>query len=669
MGEKLALIIATSQYKDTALRQLIAPAQDAESLARVLESPAIGGFQVRILVNEPSSKVNLEIEDFCDNRNRDDLLVVYFSGHGIKDSDGQLYFATIDTQLVRHNVRRATAVAASFVNQVMSRCRSRRQILLLDCCYSGAFKEGMLTKAGKAVGVGEQLEGQGRVVLTASDALQYSFEGEHVQGEGVRSVFTRTLAHGLETGEADLDRDGVYSLDEVYDYVYVQVSDVQPEQRPMKMGYVEGKIFLGNNPRPRPAELPSELQDSLLDSRPWVRKGAQQELARLLSGNNQGLSLAARDALTTLAKADDSFEIREMAEECLLAYPEGLFPDRQQPSATAKASDVRKQPERDIATGVTQKQCQPLQKGSWNKQSPGVTPLAIFRGTGPLPISVNSIAFATPQLGWAVCDGGIILHTVNGGTRWKKQKSGTSTILNCVAFATPHVGWAVGWEGTILHTVDGGATWKKQKSDTRDKLLSVACATPLECWAVGSRGTILRTLNGGASWIQQNSGTDQHLYSVVFATRQAGWAVGFQGIILHTVNGGASWIQQNSGTSATLNCVAFATAHVGWAVGWEGTILHTVDGGATWKKQKSDARDKLSSVACVTSLECWAVGWEGTILHTVDGGTTWKEQDSGTNELLFSVAFATPQVGCAVGTRGTILQWASQSDSQSGLTK
>jgi Caspase domain len=323
MGEKLALIIAVSQYQDAALRQLIAPAQDAEALARVLANPAIGGFQVQTLVNETSSRVNLEIETFCDNRKHDDLLVLYFSGHGIKDTDGQLYFATTDTQLVRHSVRRATAVAASFVNQVMSHSRSRRQILLLDCCYSGAFKEGMLAKAGGGVGVGEYFEGRGRVVLTASNAFQYSFEGEQVEGEGIRSVFTRRLVQGLETGEADLDRDGAYSLDEVYDYLYARVSDEQPEQKPMKMGFVEGKIFIGNNPCPRSAELPPELQESLQDHRPWVRKGAVPELEKLLAGSNKGLALAARDALTALAMGDDSFEVRIMAEKYLAASAEG----------------------------------------------------------------------------------------------------------------------------------------------------------------------------------------------------------------------------------------------------------------------------------------------------------------------------------------------------------
>jgi tetratricopeptide (TPR) repeat protein/Tol biopolymer transport system component len=323
---KSALIIANYRYEHPDLRQLVAPAQDAESLARVLADRALGGFEVRTVINEPHHRVNLEIESFCENRKRDDLLLIYFSGHGIKDADGQLYFATVDTQLSQHNVRCATAVSAYFVNEMMSRSRSRRQILLLDCCYSGAFKHGMLAKGGKRVGAGEQFEGQGRVVLTASDALQYSFEGGHVEGEGVRSVFTRTLVQGLETGEADLDRDGLFSLDEVYDYLYDRVSDEQPEQKPTKMGYVEGRIFIGTNPRPLAAELPPELQLSLDHSLAGVRVGAVQELERLLAAKSKGLVLAAQAALARLASGDDSLQVRAAAAKALARRSTALVP-------------------------------------------------------------------------------------------------------------------------------------------------------------------------------------------------------------------------------------------------------------------------------------------------------------------------------------------------------
>jgi formylglycine-generating enzyme required for sulfatase activity len=342
----------------------------------VLEDPAIGGFQVQTLIDQPSHKVSLEIESFYDNRKRDDLLLLYFSGHGIKDADGRLYFATIDTQLVQHNVRRATAVGAHFVNEVMSRSRSRRQVLLLDCCYSGAFKEGMLAKGDKRVGAGDQFEGQGRVVLTASDALQYSFEGERVEGEGIRSVFTSTLVHGLETGEADMDGDANYSIDDVYDYIYARVSDEHPEQKPMKMGYVEGKIFIGNNPRPRAAELPPELQESLGHFLPMVRKGAVEELGRLLAANNKGLVMAAQAALTSVARQDDSLQVRTAAEKCLAAHAEapaaGAKQAADQPAAEAtkrvRGEEAQRERERLEADRLAAQKAESVDKARANRE-------------------------------------------------------------------------------------------------------------------------------------------------------------------------------------------------------------------------------------------------------------------------------------------------------------
>lgn len=79
-----------------------------------------------------------------------------------------------------------------------------------------------------------KFQGKGRVVLTASDSTQYSFEGNHVVGEGTRSVFTRSLVRGLTTGEADLDSDGDISIDELYSYVHDRVVEEMPQQRPKK---------------------------------------------------------------------------------------------------------------------------------------------------------------------------------------------------------------------------------------------------------------------------------------------------------------------------------------------------------------------------------------------------------------------------------------------------
>src|SRR3990172_13353213 len=127
MAEKrYALIIASWDYTaDLGLRKLVAPPQDAAALARVLQDPAIGGFEVRTLLNEPSPKVAEEIEAFFVERQRDDLALLYFSGHGIKDVNGQLYFAMPNTRLDR---LRATAIKAYDVNEMIRGSWARQQV-------------------------------------------------------------------------------------------------------------------------------------------------------------------------------------------------------------------------------------------------------------------------------------------------------------------------------------------------------------------------------------------------------------------------------------------------------------------------------------------------------------------------------------------------------------
>ena len=319
MSNRYALLVATYQYDDDNLRRLIAPAKDAEMLARVLSDPDIGGFQTKTLLNESSFMVRQEIEAFFLDRKSDDLLLLYFSGHGLKDDYGKLYYAFVDTTRTR---LRSTAISANYVNEAMRDSRSRQQVLLLDCCYSGAFAKGMVAKADMKIGSLDLLKGQGRVVLTASDSIQYAFESDNLMGEGKSSVFTRILVDGLETGKADRDQDGLISLDELYDYVNDKIIEESSYQRPEKwfLG-VQGEIIIAKNPHlsGKMVELPKELQKDLESPYPWRRKGAVSELGQLIQSRDQELSNAALQALSRLAD-DDSKQVSAAANEVLHLY-------------------------------------------------------------------------------------------------------------------------------------------------------------------------------------------------------------------------------------------------------------------------------------------------------------------------------------------------------------
>ncbi len=335
-----ALIVASYHYTDPGLRQLHAPASDARALEAVLQDPGIGGFDVRTLLNAPAHEVNLAVEEFFADRRPDDLLLVHFSCHGVKDEDGDLYFATSNTMLRRLG---ATAVGADFVNRCISRSRSRRIVLLLDCCYAGAFERGMTARAGTEVGIEAQFGGRGRAVITASSAMEYAFEGEELAdvGDPQPSVFTSALVKGLETGEADRDQDGLVALDELYDYIYDAVRATTPHQTPGKWMFgVQGEMVIARRSRPvtTPAELPRELQEAIGSPLAMVRAAAVQELTRVLTGRHAGMALGARLALERLAN-DDSRTVAAAAMAALGSQTPSLSAVTALPDDLAAAPD------------------------------------------------------------------------------------------------------------------------------------------------------------------------------------------------------------------------------------------------------------------------------------------------------------------------------------------
>jgi len=67
------------------------------------------------------------------------LLLFYFSGHGVLDDRGQSYLALKDTD---SKLLRWTAIPARYITAEIDNSQSQRQVLILDCCHSGAFASG-----------------------------------------------------------------------------------------------------------------------------------------------------------------------------------------------------------------------------------------------------------------------------------------------------------------------------------------------------------------------------------------------------------------------------------------------------------------------------------------------------------------------------------------------
>jgi len=326
-GRRSALIVASDVFEDAGLGRLQAPAADAEALARVLGDPGIGGFQVRVVHNEASHVVQGHVEDLFAEGRPDDLLLLHFSGHGLKSDSGELFLAATNT---RPDRLASTAVSADFVQRCMRGSRARSIVLFLDCCYGGAFGEGVAVRAAGPANVldsfpaGKLGGGRGRAVITASSAMEYAFEGSALATTDQKqpSVFTAAVVAGLESGAADRDEDGLVSLTELYDYVFDQVRAQNPNQTPSRDIELQGELYVARSRRRRvrAVPLPADLRHAVEDANMYTRLGAVGELRARLASADPGVALGAREALEAMVRSDTSY-VAEAAGAALATAP------------------------------------------------------------------------------------------------------------------------------------------------------------------------------------------------------------------------------------------------------------------------------------------------------------------------------------------------------------
>ncbi len=241
---KVALLIGVSEYQSSEFQDLAAAERDVAAMREVLVQSGIGGFaaaDVTVLLNPKPQPMREALDRLFAERKSDDLVVLYFSGHGVVDDGGKFHLTTAQTD---KGLLNSTAIPAIFVHGLMEGSRSKQQVLILDCCFSGAFAKGMTAK-GEAVNLQPQLGGRGRAVLTSSSAVEYSF----AQKESLLSIYTQYVVEGLRTGIADEGGDGWISVDELHSFAQAKVREATPVMQPKIYAVEEGyKIILAKAP-------------------------------------------------------------------------------------------------------------------------------------------------------------------------------------------------------------------------------------------------------------------------------------------------------------------------------------------------------------------------------------------------------------------------------------
>ena len=344
MSKKVALLIGVSEYGE-GIPSLSGPLNDVAAIKRVLSNPNRGGFdEVETLINPKVAAMQTSVQKIFKDCRQDDLVLLYFSGHGITDDNNRLYLATKGTS---KDYYEATSVSARFIQYVSLKSCTKRQAIILDCCYSGAFAEGWQAKS-IGLDLKKELGAEGRVVLTSSTATQTSFQ----QVREELSLYTKYLIEGIETGAADNDKDGKIHADELHDYAKAKVQEENPKQKPGIIIAREGfKIILSQAPKETEYQHAKQVKQQQQEQEDYENKLQEykQEFALVIE---RGYSLDGRvrdtlkDFQNWLGLTDEDIA---RIEQPILAQEEEAKRRRKQETERAKQLELQKKRRRLLA--------------------------------------------------------------------------------------------------------------------------------------------------------------------------------------------------------------------------------------------------------------------------------------------------------------------------------
>ncbi len=277
--------------------------------------------------------------------------------------------------------------------------------------------------------------------------------------------------------------------------------------------------------------------------------------------------------------------------------------------------------------------------------------------TSGTTVTLNSVYFASADIGFICGNSGVILKTTNKGANWQTLSSGTTGNLYSVRFINTSTGFAAG-DNLILKTTNGGVSWQVNHNISGISLRTIFFLNASTGYAAGSGGAVLKTTNTGVSWSVLVISPPDTYTSIFFSNPSTGYVVGLDSRYYKSTNSGVNWSAKTTYVSKHYFSVQFLNASTGFIVGgWSSsTIIRSEDGGENWVNLLDSAFGvRLYSGSFLDVDHGLVVGRYGTIMRTIDGGYNWLNETSGTNVYLYGVQYLDSVAAYAVGENGVIL--------------
>jgi len=239
IDERWAVIVGISDYRSEDIPDLEFAGSDGEAVFRFLTSSPAGPFQEdHVLFLQDQEATGAAMREalfvFLQRADWNDLVVIYYAGHGAPDParPDNLYLLPYDADL--HSLA-ATGFPMWDVKTALRRqIDAERVIVIADACHAAGTQEGLSDENPIAGGFSQLFTPSRRLIMTAADTNEFSFENARWGGHG---VFTHFLLEGLD-GAGDGNGNGIVTFTEAFDYVSRKVREATDgRQNPQRSGF------------------------------------------------------------------------------------------------------------------------------------------------------------------------------------------------------------------------------------------------------------------------------------------------------------------------------------------------------------------------------------------------------------------------------------------------
>lgn len=241
MSKVWALAVGVSNYESQTIAPLKYPHSDAFRMYAFWKSPEGGSLDDKhsqVLVNDQATKQGIidSMRQLFNQAGPNDLVTFFYSGHGLKG-------AFLPTDYDGNNLR----LFHSEVTDLLSTCPAQYKLVIADACNSGSYLASKSVKNNEVFySTGQDVQdvffrelnraSSGTAFILSSMADEESLEVSTLH----QSIFSYFVVRGMK-GEANVNGDEIITVQELFDYVYTNVTSYAK-----KLGKIQTPVIKGN---------------------------------------------------------------------------------------------------------------------------------------------------------------------------------------------------------------------------------------------------------------------------------------------------------------------------------------------------------------------------------------------------------------------------------------